>query len=157
MRLITAAISCAAIPILAIFADLRWRKEIRPELPSWRNGAALASIFHRSCPLADSDSTVGFPVTESSLHRASWRGLDGDRDVPSRLLCISSFTTCVCFEGHTASADDSRMALSRIFLQGILVHISTRGWCQLPKIPLRPPTSGQNGKSAVFNTYDSRR
>src|ERR1700730_7532211 len=45
MRLITAAISCAAIPILVIFAHLRWRKEIRPELPSWRNGAALASMF----------------------------------------------------------------------------------------------------------------
>jgi hypothetical protein len=45
MRLITPAISCAAIPILVIFAHLRWREEIRPELPSWRNGAALASMF----------------------------------------------------------------------------------------------------------------
>jgi hypothetical protein len=45
MRLIVAAISCAAIPILVISAHLRRRKEIRRELPRWRNGAALASMF----------------------------------------------------------------------------------------------------------------
>ena len=45
MRLIVAAIGCAAIPTLVIVAYLRWTKEIRQELPSWRNGAALASIF----------------------------------------------------------------------------------------------------------------
>jgi hypothetical protein len=45
MRLIVAAISCAAIPILVIVAYLRWRKDIRRELRSWRNGAALASMF----------------------------------------------------------------------------------------------------------------
>jgi hypothetical protein len=45
MRFIVAAVSCAAIPILLIFAHVRWRREIRRELPSWRNGAAVAAMF----------------------------------------------------------------------------------------------------------------
>jgi hypothetical protein len=45
MRLLAAAISCAAIPILVIFAHLRWRQDIRLQLPGWRNGAVLASML----------------------------------------------------------------------------------------------------------------
>jgi hypothetical protein len=44
-RLFVAAGTCAAVPILIVLAHLRWRRVIRRELPSWRNGAGLASMF----------------------------------------------------------------------------------------------------------------
>lgn len=44
-RLTLATTTCAAIPILVVFAYLRWKRAIRLELTTWRNGAGLTAIF----------------------------------------------------------------------------------------------------------------
>ena len=44
MRLVLAAATCTAIPILVVLAYFSWRR-VRRELTSWRNGAGLASMF----------------------------------------------------------------------------------------------------------------
>jgi len=38
-------ISCAATPALVTLSFRRWRKEMRAELPTWRNGTGLAAMF----------------------------------------------------------------------------------------------------------------
>jgi hypothetical protein len=44
-RLAVAVATCTAIPILVVLAYFRWWRVIRRELPPWRNGAGLASMF----------------------------------------------------------------------------------------------------------------
>jgi hypothetical protein len=44
-RLAVAIAAGIAIPILVFLAYLGWRRVIRRDLPSWRNGAGLASLF----------------------------------------------------------------------------------------------------------------
>jgi hypothetical protein len=44
-RLLLALMSCTAIPILVVLAYLRWKRTVRHELPTWRNGAGSAAIF----------------------------------------------------------------------------------------------------------------
>jgi hypothetical protein len=44
-RLALAATTCTAIPVLVIFAYLRWKRAIRLELTTWRNGAGLTAMF----------------------------------------------------------------------------------------------------------------
>jgi hypothetical protein len=44
-RLALAATTCTAIPIQVILAYLRWKKAIRLELTTWRNGAGLTAMF----------------------------------------------------------------------------------------------------------------
>jgi len=44
-RLVFAATTCTAIPILVVLAYLRWKRAIRRELTTWRNGAGLTAMF----------------------------------------------------------------------------------------------------------------
>jgi hypothetical protein len=44
-HLALAATTCTAIPILVILAYLSWKKVIRVELTTWRNGAGLTAMF----------------------------------------------------------------------------------------------------------------
>jgi hypothetical protein len=44
-RLAIAASTCVAIPILVAIAYLGWNRASRRDLPHWRNGAGLASMF----------------------------------------------------------------------------------------------------------------
>jgi hypothetical protein len=44
-RLALAATTCTAVPILVVLAYLRWKKAIRLEITTWRNGAGLTAMF----------------------------------------------------------------------------------------------------------------
>jgi hypothetical protein len=44
-RLLLAATTCAVIPVLVIVAFLRWKRAIRQELTTWRNGAGLTAML----------------------------------------------------------------------------------------------------------------
>jgi hypothetical protein len=44
-RLAVAIATGLAIPMLVVLAYLGWRRVLRRDLPPWRNGAALASMF----------------------------------------------------------------------------------------------------------------
>jgi hypothetical protein len=44
-RLVLAATTCTIVPVLIILAYIRWKKAVRQQLPTWRNGAGLAAMF----------------------------------------------------------------------------------------------------------------
>jgi hypothetical protein len=45
VRFSTAVVTCVATPALVGLASIRWTEVIRKELPAWRNGLGVTSMF----------------------------------------------------------------------------------------------------------------